>query len=299
MFLAMNRRAHYAVVLSASLGILIFGGRICAQAPLCEQSPSSMPSDSREVKIHVESVEFTRDDDLTAIERSKITKEIQKQELSVGIDEPEDRWLDEFQEAKHLLQDQGYFKASLELVAHLIRAEENERHYALTVRDIRGPQYRLGHIRFESSTVFGESDLRNAFTLRAGDIFDVSAIREGLQSVGKMYGSRGYIDETPEPIETIDEESKKIDLVIRLDEGKQYHIGRVDLSGLNPRLQLSLASLLKTGQVFDAASYSRFSEAIEPGPKRTPETNKTIRITRNAAEATIDVVVESGKCSEI
>jgi outer membrane translocation and assembly module TamA len=248
-------------------------------------------------KIHIESVEFAVDDDLTADERSKIADEVQSLELNVGINDPDSLWVNEFQELKHVLQDQGYFKARMELTTHLIKAEEGERQFALTVRDFRGPQYRLGQIRFENATVFEEPELRKAIHLQTGEIFDLSAIREGLESVGERYRAQGYIDETPAPIKSIDEESKKIDLVIRVDEGKQYHIGRVDLSGLDPSVQASSASFLVTGQVFDQESYSHFLEENKTQLIYAADRNKTIGIRRNPAHATIDFTVESAKCS--
>jgi outer membrane protein assembly factor BamA len=298
MFLAMNRSAHYAFVLSASFGTLICATQIRAQTPRCEELHSSVASDSSKVKIDIESVEFAGVDELTAPERSKIAEELQKQELSAGMDEPRDLWVNELQQTKQLLQDQGYFRASLELTPHLIRAEENERHYALTVGVYRGPQYQLGEIRFENSRVFTAADLRKTINLQSGDLFDISKVQEAIKNIDTMYEAEGYIDETMEPIESIDENGKRVDVLFKVDEGMQYHIGTVELFGLNPSLQAALANILQTGRVFDTTSFFHLMEENKPLLPPAAEIDKSFRITRNTHEATTDVTIDFRKCSE-
>jgi len=86
-----------------------------------------------------------------------------------------------------------------------------------------GPRYRLGHITFKGNLAMGDPKaLRDLFPLKDGSILDRMAIAKGLENLRYAYGELGYINFTPVPSTTFNEEKKLAFLEIEMDEGKKF-----------------------------------------------------------------------------
>ena len=104
----------------------------------------------------------------------------------------------------------------------------------VTVKVQQGAQYRLGEIHFRKATIFPATRLRNLFSVRSGEIFNVGKIVEGLEDLRKLYGTKGYVNFAAVPETSIDESHRTIDLVVDVDEGKPYNFGQLRLEGIEP-----------------------------------------------------------------
>ena len=198
------------------------------------------------------------------------------------------------------LQERGYFRTNVQATPYLVLAQANERRYVLAVTIESGPQYRLGHIRFasasDSSLVFPETLLRQQVQLQQGDLFDVSKIREGLEAIGKLYGSKGYIDATPEPDATIDEKYSRIDLLIKVDQQKPYHIAKLEFVGLPTKTQSELTPPQQIGDFFNPASWRTF---FKDNMTRLPlgsSPEKNMPVSRDTANGTVDIMLDFRPC---
>jgi outer membrane protein insertion porin family len=102
----------------------------------------------------------------------------------------------------------------------------------LTMPIEEGEQYRLGTITFKNNKALSNSAaLRSLFPLKDGDIFSREKIAKGLENLRKAYGEYGYINFTPVPNTTFDDEKKFANLEIDVDEGKQFHVRRIEFQG--------------------------------------------------------------------
>jgi outer membrane protein insertion porin family len=102
----------------------------------------------------------------------------------------------------------------------------------LTIPVEEGDRYRLGGITFKNTkAVTNLKALRSLFPIKDGDIFDREKISKALQSLQKAYGQLGYINFTPIPNTTFDEQKKLVFLEIDVDEGKQFFVRRIEFSG--------------------------------------------------------------------
>jgi outer membrane protein assembly factor BamA len=166
---------------------------------------------------------------------------------------------------------------------------------ALTIET--GPQYRLHRLGFEGLSVFDASELTQQVDLRAGDLFDVSKVRGALESLTRLYSSRGYLDMTAEPAFTIDGEHRQINLVVKLDEGHQYRLSSFEVLGLESRKEEeTLKSLFKPGEPFDQERLWTFlaeNEQLLP-EGASPFYFATTR--RDARRGTIDVILDFRTC---
>ncbi len=95
-----------------------------------------------------------------------------------------------------------------------------------------GNIYRLGKITFKGNTHLPNSAaLRTLFPIKDGDVFARSKIAKGLDNLRKAYGEYGFINYTPIPNTTFDEDKKVANVEIDIDEGKQFYVRRIEFVG--------------------------------------------------------------------
>jgi outer membrane protein insertion porin family len=95
-----------------------------------------------------------------------------------------------------------------------------------------GDKYKLGSITFKNNkAVQNVSALRSLFPLKDGDVFSREKVAKGLENLRKAYGQLGYINFTPVPVTTFDDDKKLAFLEIDVDEGKQFYVRRIEFQG--------------------------------------------------------------------
>jgi outer membrane protein insertion porin family len=94
-------------------------------------------------------------------------------------------------------------------------------------------QYHVGDVKITNSKTpaIPPETLRGALGLKAGDVYNETALRESFKTLTKFYGEGGYINFVPTPQQDFDEEKKIVNLTIDVDEGKQYYVDRIKFSG--------------------------------------------------------------------
>ena len=290
------------------LGILVLLANLCssrlllAQSQACADSTSPPPVPVQETKISIVDVEFQGESPLADPVRAKLAEHI-KQDHWVTPEEPDSSWTDgAIYPIKEALNNQGYFKASVETTPYLVRALPAERLYVLSVAVESGPKFKLGRIRFASASetplVFPEALLRQQIPMQEGEVFDVSKIREGLEAIGRLYGSKGYIDATPEPDTTIDEEGSRIDLLIKLDQQQPYRIAKTTFLGLGANAQDELKLPQKIGDLFNSALWQDFFKDNKPHLPPDLSPDKNMQIQKNVQDATLVIMLDFRPCEE-
>jgi outer membrane protein assembly factor BamA len=179
----------------------------------------------------------------------------------------------------------------------LISADSIERNYRVGVAFDSGPQYRLVDVHIENATAFSPSELRNQIQMNPGDVFDVSKIRQGIEAISRLYGTKGYIDATVVPETWVDESKRLIDLTLHVNEGAQYRVGTVAVLGLDERAGILLKSLPQRGQVFDYQSFKDFlteNKALLPADAY----DAGIKVERDSSDGTADVTFDFQGCSK-
>ena len=295
----MGHWTHFRLFSSVLITAALCASRVYGQTPSCVDQSQAAATNSQKIKIIVETVEFPSDDQLSDVQRAQITAKIQKEDLRIAPNEPDDSWVGNLEVIRDVLQDQGYLKAYLEMTPHLIKAGPNERHYAVTVQVQSGLQYRLGTVRFENAKVFGSDELRKTIELQEGDLFAAAKIRTGRGRIGKLYTTEGYIDATPEPDFFIHAENNRIDLVLKIDEAKQYRVGTVEIFGLNSSVEDALKKIIQPGQVFDEATFNKLLNERKSLLPSEGSLDRGIQIRRDLAKATVDLVLDFRNCSTI
>lgn len=127
-------------------------------------------------------------------------------------------------------RDEGYLKAVVDEPRYsFLMQAKGKRTAHVTVKVERGAQHSLGEIHIQKATVFLPTQLRSLFSLPSGDLFNTSKFGEGLEDLRKLYATRGYVNCVAVPVVSIDEPRRTIDLVLIVDEGRQFDFGDLGL----------------------------------------------------------------------
>lgn len=124
-----------------------------------------------------------------------------------------------------------------------------------------GQQYRLKRLTFVSlgnspALAFRETELRQVFPIRDGEIFNVERIRSGLEMLRKLYVSEGYINFTAVPFTDVDNRAMTVALRLNLDEGAVFRLGSLLLEGVEPAPGVG-AKLLEAWKPYEGQIYSQ------------------------------------------
>jgi len=102
----------------------------------------------------------------------------------------------------------------------------------LTMPIEEGDKYSLGKITFKGNkAITNTAALRNLIPLKDGDVFSREKIAKGLDNLRKAYGEYGYINFSPVPDTSFDEDKKLVNVEIDVDEGKQFYVRRIEFQG--------------------------------------------------------------------
>jgi hypothetical protein len=192
-----------------------------------------------------------------------------KQELITELKQHDfdayDDWLKEVQDVgiESVWRENGYFRSVVTAKAVFISSDSRGMHVSITAHVEEGLQYRLGTVQFRSSDpdvplAFGVEELRKQIPMNEGDVFSASKIRASLDALRHLYGSNGYIDFVAEPLTDIDDSRQRISLIMELDQQKQFRLGKVEVSGLDPKMEFLFKSKLKTGDIFNSQAVEDF-----------------------------------------
>ena len=207
-------------------------------------------------KVIIKGINFEGPIHLPHSDVAQIIREANQHELNA--DDPE--WIKGLTEIglRDAWLNHGYFNVKVTAEARSLGGNSSAERFLVTAHVNEGLQYHLGDIRFVGDTEIPEDELRGVLPLRGGEVFNVSLVREGIQTLTKLYSSRGYIDFTAGPDSEVDDNLQRISLVFHLDQQKQYRVGKVEIMALDPKLEARLRAVLRPGEIYDAEAVDDF-----------------------------------------
>jgi len=212
----------------------------------------------------------------------------------MNADDPE--WVKGFAEVglREMWLNHGFYKVNVTAEAHSLGGNSSIERFLVTAHVNEGLQYWLSGVRFVGATDVPEAKLREAVPIRDGEPFDVSRIKEGIQSLTKLYDSLGYIDFTTAPFVDVDDD--RISVVFHLDLQKQYRVGKVEIRTVDSRLEIRLREFVRPGEVYDSGAVEDFlkknKSALPPGFSPTDD----IYLVRNMKAGIVDLGFDFRRC---
>jgi len=188
----------------------------------------------------------------------------------------------DIEKVRQLYFENGFIRA--EVFPPTTTLSEDKEWMDITIKVSEGEQYRVSSFEFKGNTVFKEDDLRKKLILSSGDILNTKALKESISSMTDMYTERGYATANIYPDFLPTDEEKKLMVVININEGDIYSIGRINISGnLKTREKVIRRELLlNEGDTFNGKylrrSYQKiqnlnFFEGVSIEPHISPEQN--------------------------
>ena len=174
-----------------------------------------------------------------------------------------------------MYRQRGYWRAEFrDPVATLGTAPGACSGVTVTLRVDEGVPYTWERADWTGASTIAAKDLDGLLGMKAGDVADVTKIEDGLRRVRSGYRQRGFMQQrstmNPQP----DEAARRLTLGVAIDEGPQFRMGELTISGVSEQEAAELRKKwrLKAGDVYDDAYAQQFrSENGNPARRLTLE----------------------------
>ena len=128
-------------------------------------------------------------------------------------------------------------------------------------------------VRFEGNTHFSQGVLRKQMKTRQKTLFsfvdksgrlDETQLQDDLQKIREFYQNHGYIDVAVRDVTKQRTSSGALQIVIAIDEGPQYHVGKLTFVGYKATTEQKLRAVvkMKEGSVYSAKAIKDDAKAL-------------------------------------
>lgn len=151
----------------------------------------------------------------------------------------------------HYLQSQGYFNASVDFEKD--QAPDGVERVTFLID--RGERYKMVGVRFQGNRYFDDETLRERMYLRAARFLQLrwgryseDLLRKDCETIEALYRSNGFreVQVHSEVQERTEGKKNRIEVSIRIDEGPQWKVSGLTISGVNLRYYEYILSLLQS-----------------------------------------------------
>jgi len=168
------------------------------------------------------------------------------------------------------------------------------RRVKITIPVKEGEIHKFGEVSVEGNTVFTSEQIIGSWPINTGDTLTRKPIQARVDAFGEAYRMRGYIYAYVDPEYTI-KENNVVDVKLRVFEGDQFRLGRLEFTGNSTTKDKVLRReiFLEEGQIMDMETFKQslyklgqlgyFKVTENPDFKVNPET-KTVDITVKGLE---------------
>ena len=144
----------------------------------------------------------------------------------------EDKFEEDAEMVVAFYRDRGYLQINVgQPNLKLIRDSKDgkERFMTLEIPISEGERFRVDKFEFAGNDKVPADVMRPLFKMKTGDYYNEKRVREGFEKIREIYGSGGHFEMTPYP--EFRPEGDKVNVTIRINEGKQYFINRITFLG--------------------------------------------------------------------
>jgi outer membrane protein insertion porin family len=181
---------------------------------------------------------------------------------------------------KDLYFNNGYIKVVVG--EPTIQLTPGEKGMLITVPISEGDQFKVSSIAVSGNKVFGDAEIKKKITMKPGEPFSKATLRKDILSISELYSETGYALITVNPDLEPDDKDKTVKVILKIDEGARYRIGRIEISGNTKTRDKVIRREVSfdEGDIFNSAlikrSYEKinnlnFFEKVELVPKPRPE----------------------------
>lgn len=170
----------------------------------------------------------------------------------------------DFQSIVAYYKSEGFFFANVS--SHKITYDEAKEKIYIEIAVEEGDQYRFSEASFSftNEDIYKEEELKSAFSLKKGDIFNYNIFQRDLEKLRYMYSEKGYIETEVSGEPYPDKEKKTIAVTIKIKESGVFFIDKIRVEGnYKTKDYVLLREIkIKEGEAFDSTKIRRSLESI-------------------------------------
>ncbi len=161
-----------------------------------------------------------------------------------------------------LYNDHGYLQARVE--SHDITIDRERARVTITIKIVEGPQFTVGKLDVGGTSVLPVEEVRRQITLKPGEPFSRSQLRESLQNIRELYSTIGRPSAEVNPVTIQDFATRKVNVTFEIVEGPEVFVERINISG-NVRSQEKILRReipMHEGDLFTSAKLARARQRL-------------------------------------
>ncbi|MFI5397381.1 MAG: outer membrane protein assembly factor BamA [Candidatus Binatia bacterium] len=123
--------------------------------------------------------------------------------------------------------DHGYIDVKIDEPA----VQRTEKGLNVTIKIDEGDQYKVGTVDVGGDLLADMKKAREKLSLKPGEIFRTSKLREDINSLTEVYGDQGYAFVNVTPDTDVDRAGKTVDVTYKASRGPEVYIDKIDVTG--------------------------------------------------------------------
>ncbi len=145
-----------------------------------------------------------------------------------------------------------------------IFVDKEKKGMTITLRIAEGDQYKVSSIDITGNKLYDKDTIMKKLTLKQNGLFQKNILEKDMLAISDLYSRNGYALVSVVPNLTPDEQNKTVQIMLGIEEGDKYRIGRVEISGnLKTRDKVIRREIrLDEGETFDSSKLKRSYERI-------------------------------------
>jgi outer membrane protein insertion porin family len=108
--------------------------------------------------------------------------------------------------------------------------KDQNRRMFITIPVEENDRWRLGQVSLEGNKIYPDAALMRAFSLKPGAWLRSKVLDDSVKKIRDTYSNTGYVYARVEP-ELVERGAHVADLVVHINEGEQFKVGRIEFSG--------------------------------------------------------------------
>jgi len=169
---------------------------------------------------------------------------------------------------KPIYLQQGFLRAKLGPAEVRLTGDPNQKlpsQIPVYVPVAAGEIYRWKEIHWTGNTLVSEFTLSGLLAIKQGDVANGMQIEAGWDRVREEYAHRGYLEAKLDPQPVYDDQAHMVSYVVGLQEGQQYHFGKLVLTGISPAAERKLQAAwpFPAGAIFDKAKFEELLAKLQ------------------------------------
>jgi outer membrane protein assembly factor BamA len=196
-------------------------------------------------------------------------------------------------------RERGYLRAAFQAPIAILQSESEGKckgGVSVTLPVVEGSVYSWEKAEWTGNAAVSAEQLEKALAMKTSELANGLKIDKGINEAGEVYLKQGYLGLKIKPEPVFDDATNRVTYRISLEEGPQYRMGTLTISGLSESeiKRLNARWKLKLGDVYDGTYLKEFlKKDLRDELRASGSTPKKIdtSVQADREKLTVDVVI--------